>query len=90
MERELLIHKLKDLHKQATTENSHYYTASLLAETILFLETELANQLESQVVVKLADTLDLTKAFEQCKGCCSNWNYRGGKQDQGWCYSKKE
>ena len=36
-ERKVLIEKLKDLHKQATTENSHYYTASLLEETIIYL-----------------------------------------------------
>ncbi|MBU2061719.1 MAG: hypothetical protein KKH44_07730 [Bacteroidetes bacterium] len=44
---------------------------------------------ERIVMPKIADTLELNKAFQQCKDCYSNWTYRG-KQDQGWCYSHKE
>lgn len=29
-----LLEKLEDLHKQATTENSHHYTASVLKEAM--------------------------------------------------------
>ena len=29
-----IIEKLVDLHKQATTENDHYYTASVIKEAI--------------------------------------------------------
>ena len=32
-----LLPRLEDLHKQATEERSHYYTGSLLAETMLLL-----------------------------------------------------
>lgn len=37
--RSALIAKLEDLHKQATTERSHYYTASVLRETIDYLKS---------------------------------------------------
>jgi hypothetical protein len=37
--KEKLIEKLKDLKNQADTERSHFYTASLLQETIEYLET---------------------------------------------------
>lgn len=36
--KEVLITKLKDLEIQAKTEHSHYYTASVLRETITELE----------------------------------------------------
>jgi hypothetical protein len=35
-----LLEKVKDLHKQSTTDKSHYYTRSVLEEVIEFLETE--------------------------------------------------
>lgn len=37
--RATLIAKLGDLHKQAITERSHYYTASVLRETIDYLKS---------------------------------------------------
>jgi len=32
-----LLPRLEDLHKQATEDRSHYYTGSLLAETMVLL-----------------------------------------------------
>lgn len=33
-----IVDRLKDLHKQATTEESHYYTASVIEQAIIEIE----------------------------------------------------
>lgn len=45
-----LLEKLEDLYKQATTEHSHNYTASVLAETIAYLKEDKQRQNAVQIM----------------------------------------
>ncbi len=45
-EKEDILVRLTDLHKQATTDKSHYYTASLLMEAMQTI-TELRGQVHA-------------------------------------------
>jgi hypothetical protein len=57
-----IIEKLKDLHKQATTENSHFYVAKCCEEAI-------AEILRLQVAIKKASAKLLESARPYDDGC---------------------
>ena len=64
MKKDNLIKDLKDLHKQATTEDSHFYTAKLLGETIKFLEDN-----SCQVGLQVSQPNDKSHHGEQTGQC---------------------
>ena len=64
MKKELegLVKRTKDLYKQATTEKTHYYTASILKEWLLFAESLGAGFIRKQDIEFDEETL---KGYEE-------------------------
>ena len=55
-----LLEKLYDLLKQATTDNSHYYTAAVIKEAIAYVEmNESCNRTSNMEKVALKAQLDI-------------------------------
>lgn len=62
-EREQLLNDLRDLHKQATVERSHFYTGSVIERVISYLESS-----PLDTAIGLLRSIIEAERFEQLPG----------------------